>query len=134
MILNTAYQQAWIEDKILVFRWKPETSNMTGKEYIQEIVLSANLIREQRKPYILLLSKDMKFIISVTLQEFANDIFLPAYNQSGVKKFAVVIPEHLMVTMSVGQTIEAERILHKFETRYFSDELEARRWLQVDNG
>ncbi len=129
MILNTKYKQAWIEGDIFVFRWKPETVMMKEKEYIQEIILDADVIRKHRKPYILLLTKEMQFVISITLQEFANDILLPAYNDSGVKKLAVVVPEHMIVTMSVEQTIEERRLLHSFETRFFSDEEEAREWL-----
>ncbi len=129
MLLDSKYQQAWIDGDILVYRWLPETVKMNDSEYIEEIRKAAGVLRQQKKPYVLLMAKDLLFIISLTLQQEANDILLPAYNESGVKKLAVVVPRHMIATLSVQQTIEEKRIFHKFETRFFSDEQEAREWL-----
>ena len=132
MLLDTKYQQAWVDGDILVYRWLPETAKMTDSEYIEEIQKAADILREQKKPYVLLMAKDLLFVISLTLQHKANDILLPAYNESGVKKLAVVVPHHMIATLSVQQTIEETRVFHKFETRFFSDEQEARNWLLAE--
>ncbi len=129
MLLKTKYQEAWVEGNVLIFKWLPDTVNMKDDEYIAEIKKAAELIKDQKKSYVILLAKEMRYIISLAYQHKANDILLPAYNDSGVKKLAVVVPQHMIATLAIEQTIEEKRVFHNFETRYFSDEQQARDWL-----
>ncbi len=129
MELKNDYQKVWTEGNILIFKWLPGTFKMSEQEYIEEIKKAAQIINKQRKPYIMLLAKEMLFIIPLSLQQKVNDILLPAYNESGVRKLAVIVPEQIIPTLSIEQTIEERRIYHNFTTRYFSDEDQARKWL-----
>ncbi len=129
MILQTKYQQVWQEKYFLVFRWLQTTDQMTAEQYTQELKKAAEIIAKYKPANILLISKDFNYVIPINQFDEVNDILLPVYNSSGVKKLAVIEPENIIVTLSMSKTIDETRPYRNFQTRYFSTEKEARDWL-----
>ena len=116
-------------NNILEFKWLENTRVMNEQEFINEINLTGEKIKKYKDCNVLLLSQEMKFAIVPELQLKANEILLPAYNTSGVKKLAVIIPKELISEMSIEQTIEEKQEEHVFKTKFYADKTEARKWL-----
>ena len=133
MIMNSLskYQNVLFEEdtNILIFKWLPETINMIGDDFMTEMNKVAKIIMQHNGCNILLLSQDMKFAIAPDKQIEANKILLPAYNQSSVKKLAIIIPKEFIAELSMEQTIEEKIDEHSFKTNFFADEKEAQEWL-----
>ncbi len=132
-ILTTNYVVAELNESqnLLTFIWLPSTANMLESEFVNEIERSADLISRYKPSKILLQSQSMGFIISSELQTKANEIFLPVYNGAGVKKLAILVSTEIFAYVSIQQTVEENIQVHKFETRYFVSEVDARKWLNV---
>ena len=134
MLLKTKYQECWLEQDTLVFKWLAETSKMTDEEFFIEIEKAADIIKKQKKPKVLLLAKELYYLISLAIQQKVNQIFLPVYNDSGVKYLAIVLPKDMISLLAIEQTLEETRLIRKFEVRFFLEEKEAREWLYQDKG
>ena len=125
------YQQVSFEEKsnVLVFKWLPATEKMTTEEFVEDIKIAAKTMMQYKECKVLLLSQDMRFVISPDIQEKANEILLPAYSDAGVKKLAIIVPLELVSEMSLEQTVEENQDKHAFRTHFFADEKSAREWI-----
>ncbi len=132
IISATEYQQIYQDDNLpntLVFKWLSSTANADTKTFLNEIVLAAKIIKQIKPQNILLLSNDLKFVITPSIQERINQILLPVYLQNNVKKLAVVLPQNMLLKIAVETTVDYQKPSHKFITKYFSSEKEAAMWL-----
>ncbi len=135
MKIETYYQiiEVFPESKTIVFYWKPSTQFMTEEEFVKELQLIARTMAANAPIHnVLLKTKDMNFIITPPMEDKLNEILIPVYKASGVKRLAVVMPEEMLMQIAVESTIEAEKPRHTFTTRYFKDCESAKKWLKVE--
>ncbi len=129
MLISTKYLEAWEDNKILCFRWLPPTSEMSVQEYFEHLEESAKVIEKAGKQYICLDTSKLNFTIPLNLHDKINDILLPAYEKSSIKKLAIVMPQELIKNLSISETISKQKHLHDFESKYFPELEAAKEWL-----
>ncbi len=135
MRLESFYQNIEIfpDKRLILFEWKPSTELMTQDEFINELKLITQTLDEHKGKMekALILTQNLKFLLTPSNQKTLNNILAPAYQKSGIKKIAIVLPKDDIQQISVEDAIEDGKEVTKVETRLFTDEIHARSWLKV---
>ncbi len=117
--------------KIMEFTWNEGVSRkLNDKKYIKEIIVGAKLIVKYFAKSILVRYSYFDYPISPNVQEIVNDVILDAYKLASVEKLALIQPKEIIERMAMEQIIEERKATHKFDTKFFFDELKALKWLK----
>lgn len=123
------YQISYDQTYQLIHYYHPsETFNMTPIEYLQELQATIKYSKLYQPKLGLGDLRDFQFIITPDLQEWINEHIYPIIQSISLQKHAVLLPPQFVVQLSVKQAVEISPN-KSFETQYFSDESEARKWL-----
>ena len=117
--------------KISVFKqsFSNKTEMWIDDDYKNEFIKYANLIEEYKPIFILVDTRKFNFSVAPKLQEWQVKKILPALNNVGVKKAAMLINEDIFTQVSIEQTMEEDANTHAWETKFFNEEKEAMEWL-----
>ena len=74
-------------------------------------------------------SKNFEFTISPEIQKWIDEKIFPRYIKAGVKKFAYIMSSDMVAQLSIEQTMEEQQASQGFQTNYFDNEADARKWL-----
>jgi len=115
---------------LLTLSWSGENENIQ-KEVLKTIVIKFTELIIQLKPSKILVDHtNQKFIFSVDIQNWVADSVGAAASVSGVKKWAAIMPNELIIELSTEQTVE-ELSSKTFEIKYFRELNEAFLWLNI---
>jgi hypothetical protein len=119
--------------QLMDFSYLPNvTHKLNDKKFIKEVKVGAEMIEKYLPKKILVQTKNLEFYISPDLQVIVNDILLPVYKLAKLKKLAFLMPEDVILEMSIEQTVQENVVFHFFQTKYFHDINEAYNWLKQD--
>jgi hypothetical protein len=113
--------------QLIVAVWKPASERMTDEDfkYINYTYLKTS--QENKVHIIEIDTRNMRFAIHPDLQAWvAENIVVPMVG-NGAQKLAIIVSEDLIVQLSIEQTMEETESI--FQTRYFSNQESARKWL-----
>lgn len=108
--------------------WTAETADMGSATMRKEITKCSELISVHKPKFFLGQDKKRMNSYVVEEQKWVATTFATASISVGLKKFAIVNPEELVVEMSTEQTVDEVSDL-PFEVDFFDSEEEAMNWL-----
>ncbi len=132
-VLNSRYQLANYEpeENLMIFRWNDLTIEMSDSEFLDELKTVANFLAKYRPERVLVVTAQLYIVLSGQMMHKLNEILIPAYNSSGVRNVAIVVPEELFRKISIEQAVEMDKEKHNFDVKFFDDEQQARQWLDT---
>ena len=109
--LQILYQSDYVrverdDQDIIHYTWLPETEDMNEQEYLSELRGFIKTLHEYPYKGILIDMHERKFVVNPQLQEWMGKEILPQMFASGIKKMAICMPESLIPSLSVEQTID----------------------------
>ncbi len=119
------------ENALMNPRWLEESGNMSTEEYKSEMLKYVDLVKKYRPDKALIDNFKCGYAIEPVVQEWVNENFFPPILAVGVKRIAILMPEEIVLQLSLEQVMEESRGL-EFETKYFSNEQVAREWLMSE--
>ncbi|OJJ18467.1 hypothetical protein BKI52_22900 [marine bacterium AO1-C] len=123
------YQIRYEEQHQLIHYYHPAaTFDMTPAQYLEELKVIIKYTREYQPKVGLGDLRDFQFIITPDLQEWIDEHLYPITQEIKLQKHAVLLPPEFVVQLSVKQALEINPN-KVFETRFFTNEQEARQWL-----
>lgn len=108
--------------------WLPETSEMSEEEYKEVFLDFLDIILKYKPTKNLPNIKEMKFGITLTLQEWTNQYIFAPVLEVGLLHSAFVVSEDFITLLSVEQVMEEPEGI-KFNNRYFNNREDAWNWL-----
>jgi hypothetical protein len=112
--------------------WLLSTEFMTDVRYRQEMLSAVELVKKYPCKYFLADTTWFKYVISPDLQDWTATHIAEAIANLGVMRFAYIIPEEYISSLSVEQTVEEAdqlKVNKPYHLAYFYTEEEAREWL-----
>ncbi len=127
---NTEYFVVNFDDKNELFHYvfHNTTEEMTAEEYIAELQVFIDLVKEHKPKRVLGNMLDFGFSIDPDIQEWVNHNLFEVYRQINFKKIAIILSKGIFEQVSIEQTMEEDKS-QSFETSYFEDEETALHWL-----
>ncbi len=74
------------------------------------------------------ITTNFRFTIVPDVQTWVDKEVFPRFLAVGLKRYALIMSTQIVSQISIEQTME-EGAGNEFQTRYFDDEIEARKWL-----
>lgn len=107
--------------------WKPASEHMTDDDFrfVNQTYLKTS--QEKKVRLIEIDTRNMRFIIHPDLQAWVRESIVVPMVDNGAQKLAIIVGEDLIVQLSIEQTMEETESI--FQTRYFSNQESARKWL-----
>jgi hypothetical protein len=123
-IYESTFYTFELEDKYLIVRWKENTDQMTYQDFKDALMNFAGYVIEYKVVNILIFAENFKFRQPEEEPKWRNEEYAPRVMKAGKVRQALVMPEEFLqyVKDEVGST-------DKIHSRYFSNENEARAWL-----
>jgi len=121
------------EKLMVVYTALPNSGEQSDEDF-KETTNQTNSLLEKYRPIRLLSDlSDFQFTVSIPLQIWSANESVPRVLKAGVKKSAIVIPNDLIVQLSIEQNADEtpKNIADQYELeqRYFDDRQEAENWL-----
>lgn len=113
--------------QLIIAIWKLASEHMTDDDFkfVNQTYLKTS--QEKKVRLIEIDTRNMRFAIYPALQAWvAENIVVPMVG-NGAQKLAIIVSEDLIVQLSIEQTMEETESI--FQTRYFSNQESARKWL-----
>ena len=101
---------------------------MTTEENKFEMEQYTKMVEKYKPTKALIDTLQFGFIIAPKVQEWTNENLFPRILALGVKRVAILLPEEIVLQLALEQVM-TESLGIEFETKYFSNEAEARSWL-----
>lgn len=114
--------------KTIVPRWFAASAELTSELYRKEMLKYTDLVEEYKPINALIDNTKLGYAIPPDDQEWTNEELFPRIIAAGVKRVVILLPQELITQLSLEQVMEEEHGL-EFETKYMSNEKEAREWL-----
>ena len=111
--------------KLLEYKWKVNSENMTEKEYMESVKQLLGIIKTYEPRFILANIEEQSFILNEGLQDWLEKNILLELEKYGVEKFAVVKSKSLFVNLSYQQAFNNAMVYVEF----FNDKDAAINWL-----
>lgn len=113
--------------QLIIAIWKPASGHMTDDDF--KFVNQTYLKTSQEKKVCLIEidTRNMRFAIHPDLQAWVVENIVVPMVGNGAQKLAIIVSEDLIVQLSIEQTMEETESI--FQTRYFSNQESARKWL-----
>ncbi len=112
---------------LMTFTWDSRSEFLDDEQFKKEIEECKKHISEHELRYIIVNNRNFHFPITPELQNWMNESLAPAYEKSGVEKFAIIESEDLISQLGTEQTVEADED-RKHEIQFFKSEREAYGW------
>jgi hypothetical protein len=116
------------ENELFHYVFHKTTEQMTSEEYVNELKIFIDLVKEHKPKKVLGDMIDFGFSITPEIQEWVNANLFQVYKEINFKKIAILLSKGFIESLSIEQTME-EDTTNSFETSYFNDEETALRWL-----
>jgi SpoIIAA-like len=123
-IYESTYYTFELEDKYLIVRWKDNTDQMTYQDFKDSLMNFAGYVIENKVLNILIFAENFKFRQPEETDEWRRNEYNPRIKKVGEVKQALVMQKEFLqyVEDEVGSAATVQ-------VRYFSDENEAKAWL-----
>lgn len=123
-IYESTFYSFELSDKYMIFRWKDNTDQMKYQDFQDALMNFAGYIIEHQTLNLLVFAENFKFRNPPEETEWRKNEYNPRIKKVGeVKQALVLLKEHLQYAQDeIGSTAIVP-------VRYFSDESEARAWL-----
>ncbi len=116
------------ETELLELEWLAATSDMTDKEFQEQVSMENEVLLKYKPKKILAKTLEMEYTIAPEEQEKHNKIILPAFKAIGLQKLAIVVSYDIFTQVSISQIIDDD-ITAGYKTNYFDDTNSAMAWL-----
>lgn len=126
----SAFQRIQIDESLRLLRkqWFAETANMSEAVFCSEVETIAQMAEQYQIEKLHDDTTNFHFIIVPRLQEWVNEKVFPRFIQAGLRKYALIVSEEIVVQLSIEQTMDEEST-SSFQIKYFDDAEKATSWL-----
>ena len=115
---------------IMYSTWLSNTEGMRTDEFKAEMLNLPAHIGQYGAKFLLSNLQNLRFPIDPTLQLWIAETISPKFAEMGLRKQAMVLPEEFISQIALQQTIEeVEHADHEHQSRFFSSEADAEKWL-----
>lgn len=137
ILLETEYQEILFHDELGIFeeRFKPASSEIFGKDYIQEVSLFGRAIVENQpegQPHSKLIINTLAGgpTMESQVQQFMHEEFYPTILKAGIKHKAYCLGSEIVAKLSVELTADNDP-RKQFNYRFFATLEEGIEWLKT---
>ena len=116
-------------NSLLFYTWFPASENMDDAKFESEATKIADEADRHKVKNVIGHDRDFMFPISPDVQVWIAENLLSRLPEIGVKKYAIIQSEDLLVQMSSEQMFQ-EDVAKQYQSKYFSSEKEAREWVK----
>jgi hypothetical protein len=129
-VFKRKYWNISFEEKnaIIIPRYFAESQNLNDDLYKAEMEIYTQMVEKYRPKSALIDCMLLGYAIPPAIQEWTNTTLFPRLLKVGVTKVAILLPVEIVAMLSLEQVMD-ESMGKKFTTKYFSDEVNAREWL-----
>ncbi|WP_375560015.1 hypothetical protein ACE193_20200 [Bernardetia sp. OM2101] len=116
------------ETELVEVEWLAATSDMTDKEFQENVGLQNEVVLKHRPKKILAKTLEMEYTISPKEQEKHNDVMLPTFKAVELEKLAIVVSHDIFTQVSISQLLDDDTAA-SYQSNYFEDITSAMEWL-----
>jgi hypothetical protein len=132
LVYQSEYQLIYFEQLSSVLRWvRLSSDKLNDKIYRQETLEFLKIVEKYRPKKLFINSQELRFKLSLDLQDWINQEIYPKVFALGTKKGAILLPKDMKAQISVEQVLE-EFHTNQFHINYFDEEKAALAWLVND--
>lgn len=128
-LYTSKFSDVFANENMMEIHWKPESSELNEDSFKEEISAFANSSGQSNPSSIFVNAIEYGFSITIELQNWHDENIIPQYTKAGVRKMAFILPQDLVTQLSIEQTFDENQAKSRIQVQYFSDELEAKSWL-----
>ena len=114
-------------NSLLLYTWFPASEKMDDEKFKSEATKLTDEVDRHKIKNIIADDRDFMFPISPDMQVWVVENLLSRLPEIGVKRFAHIQSEDLLIQMSAEQLFQ-EDAAKQYQSKYFSSEKEAREW------
>lgn len=131
--MKTVYQSNYLtmqydaQKSLLITVWLSESEKLDDELIKKEIENTSNITEKYSPRFKIADDRRRNFMYSIEIQKWVADKLKTAYDNAGVEKFAILLPEDLVNQISTEQTI-AEANAIKDRVQQFTSVEDAMEW------
>lgn len=131
--MKTVYQSNYLtmqydaQKSLLITVWLSESEKLDDELIKKEIENTSNITEKYSPRFKIADDRKRNFMYSIEIQKWVADKLKTAYDNAGVEKFAILLPEDLVNQISTEQTI-AEANAIKDRVQQFTSVEDAMEW------
>ncbi|MCU0449684.1 MAG: hypothetical protein MUC97_07525 [Bernardetiaceae bacterium] len=110
--------------------WHPASQHMEDIDFQNTMLAYVKGLRQFAPQFVLADMRQMGYVITPEMQDWANEEVNAVAVEMGVKKVAFVIAAELVPQLSVEQTVESLSATQVLAIEYFAEPGQAKAWLQ----
>lgn len=131
--METVYQDNYLtmqydaQKNLLITVWLSESEKLDDELIKQEIENTAKITEKYSPRFKIADDRNRNFMYSIEIQKWVADKLKTAYDNAGVEKFAILLPENIINQVSTEQTI-AEANAIEDRVQQFTSIKDAMEW------
>ncbi len=111
--------------------FKPASENMNDHEFMEIMNIYESYFVQYKPLKMFIDAREFLFPVTPTMQEWIEQNVAKIAIENGQKKSAILMSKDILTQMSIEQIMAEGHIKDKVETRYFTSEDDAHRWLAL---
>lgn len=129
-VLHLPFLTVYLNQKARLFEctWHKEDREMKDSELIEHLEEFAKLFSQYQVRGFYVDTRQYHAIMSIEIQEWHDEHIVPKYIEGGVEKIAFVMTKDFMPALTIEQAFD-EPQAQKLKTRFFEDEMKAKKWI-----
>ena len=115
-------------DKMYKIQWMDATEDLVDTDFQAFLLQFTNILKNQNAETLFVDATKKLFVMSNEIQEWHDNVIVPQYISSGLRKIAFHTANNDMVEISLELTFDEENS-QKLQTRFFNSGELAKEWL-----
>ncbi|MBN2663418.1 MAG: hypothetical protein JXR68_07185 [Bacteroidales bacterium] len=131
--MKTVYQSKYLimefdaDKSVLLTVWESASETLDDERIKKEIAKTAEITEKYSPKFKIADDRNRNFMYSIDIQKWVANKLKTAYDNAGVEKFAILLPDDLINQISTEQTI-AEANDNKNRVQHFTSIEDAMKW------
>lgn len=131
--MKTVYEDSFFiikfdeELKLIYTAWTEKATHLEGEEIKRLVTLFVTFLDDYKPDFSLADDSKRSSVYPTEIQEWVGNTIAMAAVRANLLKYAIILPQDLVSSMSTEQTVE-EIINLPFQLQYFEDEESAKKW------
>jgi len=118
--------------ELVTAQWLPSTTNMEDNDVKEQFQILAEIVSIYHPKKWIADLRQFLVILSPEVQEWTDQKIAPFFHKYGLKKMVMLVPEEFTFEkVAVEQLTEEKTFMIAWQTRFYTDEAEARKWLLI---
>lgn len=120
------------EKELYTLEYLPETENMSDEDW-KQLMRNLLIVTNKYKPkYIIDNNRSRLYGYPPEMQAWTLELFIPSWNENGLKKYVQILPEDFIAHLSGEQIVELANFKFSeiFENKFVEDMESALEWIK----